>query len=135
VWAVLKHLGRDGVVELVTRCCELAQELARLVTDAPRLELTAPAPTNTVCFRYRPAGWPDGKAMDDLNRRIQADVALAGDVFFTGAQLANGFCQRAAIVSWRTSADDVRALRDAVDEAGARLSTAGSPVNAADVST
>jgi glutamate/tyrosine decarboxylase-like PLP-dependent enzyme len=135
VWAVLKHLGRDGVVELVTRCCELAQELARLVTDAPRLELTAPAPTNTVCFRYRPAGWPDGKALDDLNRRIQADVALAGDVFFTGAQLANGFCQRAAIVSWRTSADDVRALRDAVDEAGARLSTAGSPVNAADVST
>jgi glutamate/tyrosine decarboxylase-like PLP-dependent enzyme len=126
VWAVLKYLGRDGVVELVTRCCELAQELARLVTDSPRLELTAPAPTNTVCFRYRPAGWPDGETLDDLNRGIQADVAAAGEVFFTGAQLANGFCQRAAIVSWRARPDDVRALRDAVEEAGERLSMAGS---------
>jgi glutamate/tyrosine decarboxylase-like PLP-dependent enzyme len=121
IWAVLKHLGRDGVVDLVTRCCELAQELARLVEDSPRLELTAPAPTNTVCFRYRPAGWPDGQALDDLNRRIQADLALTGDVFFTGAQLANGFCQRVAVVSWRTRSDDVRALHEAVEGAGARL--------------
>lgn len=121
VWAVLKQLGREGMVELVSRCCELAQELARLVEEAPRLELTAPAPTNTVCFRYRPEGWPDGEALDDLNRRIQADVVAAGDVFFTGAQLANGSCQRAAIVSWRTRSDDVRALCAAVEEAGARL--------------
>jgi hypothetical protein len=44
-----------------------------------------------------------------------------GDVLHTGAQLANGFCQRAAIVSWRTGRDDVRALFDAVERAGARL--------------
>ena len=60
VWAALKFLGRDGMAELVTRCCELAQELARAVEASPRLELTAPAPTNTVCFRYRPEGWPEG---------------------------------------------------------------------------
>ena len=81
VWAALKFLGREGMVELVTRCCELAQELARAVEASPRLELTAPAPTNTVCFRYRPEGWPDGVELDDLNRRIQADVVGAGDVF------------------------------------------------------
>src|SRR5436190_19605102 len=28
VWAALKSLGRDGMVGLVTRCCELAQGLA-----------------------------------------------------------------------------------------------------------
>ena len=122
VWAALKSLGRAGMVDLVTRCCELAQELARAVEASPRLELTAPAPTNTVCFRYRPEGWPDGEALDDLNRRIQADVVRAGDVFFTGAELASGYCQRAAIVSWRTGPDDVKALYDAVEEAGGRLS-------------
>ncbi len=121
VWAALKFLGRDGMVELVTRCCELAQGLARAVEASPRLELTAPAPTNTVCFRYRPEGWGDGDELDDLNRRIQADIAAAGDVFFTGAELANGFCQRVAIVSWRTAEEDVRALREAVEDAGARL--------------
>ena len=29
IWAALMFLGRDGMVELVTRCCELAQDLAR----------------------------------------------------------------------------------------------------------
>lgn len=122
VWAALKQLGRDGVVELVSRCCDLAQELAGLVAESPRLEPVAPAPTNIVCFRYRPEGWPDGEPLDELNRRIQADVAAAGSVFHTGAQLVNGFCQRAAIVSWRTDSDDLRALCEAVEEAGARLS-------------
>jgi glutamate/tyrosine decarboxylase-like PLP-dependent enzyme len=121
VWAALKQLGREGVVELVSRCCELAQELAALVEESRHLELTAPAPTNVVCFRYRPEGWSDGAELDHLNRRIQAEVSEAGDVFHTGAQLANGFCQRAAIVSWRTASADVHALRHAVVEAGLRL--------------
>ena len=121
VWAALKQLGRDGVAELVSRCCELAQELAAIVEHEPRLELTAPAPTNVVCFRYRPDRWSGGARLDDLNRRIQADVVSRGDVFHTGAQLRNGYCQRAAIVSWRTKIDDVRALADAVVESGARL--------------
>jgi len=121
VWAALKQLGREGVVELVSRCCELAQELAALVEAAPRLEPTAPAPTNVVCFRYRPDGWSDGERLDELNRLIQREIAAAGDVFHTGAQLEDGFCQRAAIVSWRTTSDDVRALADAVVEAGERI--------------
>jgi glutamate/tyrosine decarboxylase-like PLP-dependent enzyme len=121
VWAAVKELGREGIVELVGRCCELAQQLARIVERSRRLELAAPAPTNIVCFRYRPEGWPDGAQLDELNRRIQAEVAGAGDVFHTGAQLAGGFCQRAAIVSWRTGEDDVRALSDAVERAGASL--------------
>ncbi len=124
VWAALKQLGREGVVELVSRCCELAQELAGLVEAGRSLELTAPAPTNVVCFRYRPAGWSEGEELDELNRRIQADVAGAGEVFHTGAQLRNGFCQRAAVVSWWTTSDDVRLLADAVTEAGDRLAGA-----------
>lgn len=121
VWAALKQLGREGVVEMVSRDCDLAQELAQLVEASPRLELTAPAPTNIVCFRYRPEGWEDGERLDELNRRIQADVASAGEVFHTGAELENGFCQRAAIVSWRTTSADVRALAAAIEEAGAGL--------------
>jgi len=104
---VLKQLGREGVTELVCRCCELAQELAAIAETTSGLELTAPSPTNVVCFRYRPEGWSDGPELDELNRRIQAEVAAAGDLFHTGAQLSNGFCQRAAIVSWRTTPEDV----------------------------
>ena len=123
VWAALKQQGREGIAELVSRCCELAQELAALVEESPRLELTAPAPTNIVCFRYRPEGWTDGEELDTLNRRIQAEVAAAGEVFHTGVELDKGFCQRAALVSWRTTLDDVHALVSAVERAGDALAS------------
>jgi aromatic-L-amino-acid decarboxylase len=106
VWAALKQLGRDGVGELVTRCCDLARELAEAVEEQPRLELAAPAPTNIVCFRYV----RDGIDAEQVNREIQARVAAGGVVFHTGAVLGGRFCQRAAFSSWRTTSDDVRAL-------------------------
>jgi glutamate/tyrosine decarboxylase-like PLP-dependent enzyme len=117
VWAALKQLGREGVVELVTLCCNLARELADAVEEHPRLELAAPAPTNIVCFRYV----RDGIGAEETNRTIQAEVAAAGSVFHTGATLEGRFCQRAAICSWRTTADDVRALADEVVRVGDAL--------------
>jgi len=117
VWAALKQLGREGVADLVTRCCDLARGLADTVEEHPRLELAAPAPTNIVCFRYRREGI-DGEL---VNREIQARVAAAGVVFHTGATLDGRFCQRAAITSWRATRDDVRALVREVVAAGDSL--------------
>jgi glutamate/tyrosine decarboxylase-like PLP-dependent enzyme len=78
VWAALKECGRDGIAEIVTRCCDLTSHLAAEVEATPELELTAPAPSCVCCFRYRPPGWPDGPGLDDLNRRIQHAVAREG---------------------------------------------------------
>ncbi|HEY3578224.1 MAG TPA: aminotransferase class V-fold PLP-dependent enzyme [Gaiellaceae bacterium] len=114
VWAALKALGRRGVEDLVTRCCDLAAELAAIVEEQPRLELAAPAPTNIVCFRYV----REGMDPEAANRTIQAEVAASGRVFHTGATLDGRFCQRAAISSWRTTSDDVQALADEVLRVG-----------------
>jgi glutamate/tyrosine decarboxylase-like PLP-dependent enzyme len=124
VWAALKERGRGGVAEIVTRCCDLTARLAEAVEAAPELELTAPAPSCVCCFRFRPPGWEDGRALDALNASIQTAVAREGDVFLTGASLANGFSLRAAIVSWRTREDDIHALLDAVLRVGRKLADA-----------
>jgi glutamate/tyrosine decarboxylase-like PLP-dependent enzyme len=121
-WAVLKHLGREGVAELVTRCCLLAAELGRLVEESPRLELTAPVASCVTCFRYRPAGAPESPELDELNRRIQARLVRDGVVFATGGTLPSGFSLRPAIVSWRTSAEDVALLAEHVVALGDELS-------------
>jgi aromatic-L-amino-acid decarboxylase len=123
VWAALKEVGREGVAELVTRCCTLTAQLAAEVDAEPELELTAPAPSCVCCFRYRPRGAADGAALDDLNARIQAAIARDGDVFLTGAKLRNGFSLRTAIVSWRTRTQDVEALLDAVLRSGRSLAS------------
>ena len=57
VWAALKQLGREGVVELVPAAATWRRSSSRSSSASPRLELTAPAPTNVACFRYRPEGW------------------------------------------------------------------------------
>jgi len=120
-WAAIKELGREGIVELVTRCCDLTRDLVEMVEASDRLEMTAPAPTDVACFRYRPEGWADGTELDDLNRRIVLEIARGEEVFATGATLANGYCVRAALVSWRTRREDVAALVDAVERTGKEL--------------
>jgi glutamate/tyrosine decarboxylase-like PLP-dependent enzyme/uncharacterized RmlC-like cupin family protein len=121
-WAALVHLGREGVTELVTRCCDIAAELGRLVERSPRLELTAPVASCVVCFRYRRPGIAEGTELDELNRRIQARLALGGSVFATGGMLPSGFSLRPAIVSWRTTLDDVVLLAREVERLGDELS-------------
>lgn len=123
-WAALRSLGRDGVVALVERSCDVAQELRRLVEASPRLELTAPVVSCVTCFRYRPDGWPDGSRLDDLNRAIQQRLATDERVVATGGMLPSGFSLRPAIVNWRTSETDVAALVEATLRAGDDLAEA-----------
>ena len=120
-WAALKHLGREGVADMVDRCCALAYELAQLVEEAPRLELTAPVASCVTCFRYHPPGMTEGPELDDLNRRIQQQLALGGAVLATGGMLRSGFSLRPAIVSWRTTRDDVTVLAETVERLGDTL--------------
>jgi glutamate/tyrosine decarboxylase-like PLP-dependent enzyme len=120
-WAALKQLGRDGAVELVTRCCDLAQDLGRLVEKSPRLELTAPVATCVTCFRYRSPGMVDGDELDALNREIQSRLGRGGVVFATGGMLPSGFSLRPAIVSWRTTYEDVEILAREVERLGDEL--------------
>ncbi len=126
-WAALKHLGRDGVAELVTRCCDLATLLGDLVTASPRLELTAPVATCVTCFRYRAPGMPADNELDELNRRVQQRLAREGAVLATGGLLPSGFSLRPAIVSWRTTAADVELLAREVQRLGDELSGAAPP--------
>ena len=121
-WAVLKHLGRDGVAALVARGCGLAAELGRLVETEPKLELTAPVASCVTCFRYRPPASAEGAELDELNRRIQQLLAKRGLVFATGGMLPSGFSLRPAFVSWRTTAADVALLAAEVVALGDELS-------------
>jgi glutamate/tyrosine decarboxylase-like PLP-dependent enzyme len=103
---------------MVERHHDLARRLARLVEEAPDLELLAPVPLCVVCFRYRPANVPDPE-LDDLNQRLGAALLADGRVF-AGTTFYRGMTAlRPAIVNWRTTEADIDLLVSVVREIGA----------------
>ncbi len=118
VWATLRAYGRDGHRAMVERHLELAQRLARRVDEEPDLERLADVPLNVVCFRYRPAGVPDGE-LDALNRRIGAVVLVDGAVYFGTTLYGGTVAFRPVICNWMTRDRDVDEIADTVLRLGA----------------
>jgi glutamate/tyrosine decarboxylase-like PLP-dependent enzyme len=122
VWATLRAYGRDGYRAMVERHLALAQHLAGLVDDADDLERLADVVLNVVCFRARPAGFPE-EDLDDLNRRLGEAVLADGRVFAGTTVYDGAVALRPAIVNWRTEEDDVDLLVDVVRELAAEQLT------------
>jgi glutamate/tyrosine decarboxylase-like PLP-dependent enzyme len=120
VWATLKAYGREGYRDMVDRHIGLARRVAAQVEAADNLELLAPVRLNVVCFRFRPPGLPE-EALDELNRRLGADVLADGRVYFGTTVYGGRVAFRPAISNWRTTEDDVDLIVEVTRELGARL--------------
>jgi glutamate/tyrosine decarboxylase-like PLP-dependent enzyme len=120
IWATLAAYGREGYRAMVDRHLGLAQRLAALVDAAPELERLAEVPLCVVCFRAAPPGVPESD-LDDLNRRLGADL-IADGRFFAGTTLYGGrVALRPAIVNWRTTETDIDQFVEVIRELTARL--------------
>ncbi len=124
VWATLRAYGREGHRAIVEHDLDLAQRLAATVDEAPDLERLADVPLNIVCFRYRPPGFTDGPALDDLNRRIGEAALVDGRVFFGSTDYGGRVAFRPALVNWRTREEDVDLVPQVVRDLGAKLASA-----------
>jgi glutamate/tyrosine decarboxylase-like PLP-dependent enzyme len=120
IWATLAAYGRDGHRAMVERHLDLAQHLARLVDEEPRLERLADVPLCVVCFRARPAGVPEDR-LDELNRALGAALLADGRVFAGTTVYAGRVALRPAIVNWRTTYADLDLLVEVVISLLSRL--------------
>jgi glutamate/tyrosine decarboxylase-like PLP-dependent enzyme len=120
VWATLRAYGRSGYRAIVEKHLDLAQRLAARVDQAPELERLADVPLNIVCFRYRPADYPEDR-LNDLNRRIGEASIVDGRVFFGTTEYDGRVAFRPAPVNWRNRPEDVDLIVDVVRELGERL--------------
>jgi aromatic-L-amino-acid/L-tryptophan decarboxylase len=121
LWTTLVSLGRDGLVEHVSRHRRLGRHLASLIAGEPDLELAAPVVLSIVCFRYRPRdGSGAAEQLDALNKRIMETLQSEGRVFVTNAVLNGRFVLRACILHYGTTEADLAVLVDAVLDAGRR---------------
>ena len=120
IWATLRAYGREGYRTIVERHLDLAQHLAGRVDEAEDLERLAEVPLNIVCFRYRPAGLPEGE-LDGLNRAIGEAALADGRVFFGTTVYDGKVAFRPAPVNWRNREEHIDLIVEVVRELGKRL--------------
>jgi glutamate/tyrosine decarboxylase-like PLP-dependent enzyme len=100
VWAALRSLGRDGVADLVERCCVLATRFADRLAATGGVEVLNPEPPlNQVLVRFGDS--------DEVTARVVAGVQDAGVCWMGGTVWRGRAAMRISVSSWRTTADDV----------------------------
>jgi aromatic-L-amino-acid decarboxylase len=114
VWLCFKAHGTSTYARMIEQNVEQARALAARIEAEPELELLAPVPLNVVCFRYRPAGTADGKALDGLNREILMHVQEEGLAVPSGTMVRGQFAIRCAITNHRSRPEDFEMLCDGV---------------------
>jgi len=103
-WAALRELGRDGVTELVDRCCTLATRFADQLGAADGVEIVNDVVLNQVLVRF-------GKDTDDdrdtRTDRVVDAVQRSGECWMGGTTWRGMRLMRISVSNWSTTESDV----------------------------
>lgn len=127
VWAILREIGREGVVERIARDIGLARQLASLVVAHPDLELLCDPDLSIVCFRFRPDALVDDVALDDINERIVEGLRRTTTTVPSSTVVAGRYAIRPCFINPRTTTAEVHALVEDTVRLGSSLLHAASP--------
>lgn len=104
-YAALRQLGRDGVADLIDRCCQHAHALVMGIGSLPGAEMLWEPTINQGLVRFL-----DTSTEQDHDRRtdeVIAAIVAAGEAFFGGTTWRGKRAMRVSVCSWQTSPEDV----------------------------
>src|ERR687892_404879 len=106
VYAALRSLGRQGVADLVDRCCARARQFAERLGRIDGVEVLNDVALDQVLVRFRQG--TNGDAEDDaLTRRVVDAVQASGDCWMSGTTWRGQAAMRISVVNWQTTEADV----------------------------
>jgi glutamate/tyrosine decarboxylase-like PLP-dependent enzyme len=103
VYAALRALGRQGVADLVERCCGLARRFADQLSGAGDVEVLNDVVLNQVLVRFLAA---DGDH-DAHTRRVIERVQHGGTCWMSGTTWQGRAAMRISVSNWSTDEEDV----------------------------
>ena len=106
MYAALRVLGREGVSEIVERCCTLATRMASRLAGHEYVRILNDVVFNQVLVQFRPPG-ADGAAAADLTQKVIARVQEEGTCWAGGTKWHGQVAMRISIANWSTSAGDI----------------------------
>ncbi|HET9527984.1 MAG TPA: aminotransferase class V-fold PLP-dependent enzyme [Pyrinomonadaceae bacterium] len=126
VYAALRQLGRQGVTELVDRCCDHARSIVNGIGELAGAEVLWEPTINQGLVRF-----PDPRpSATDVDHDRHTDAVIAailktGEAFFGGTTWRGRRAMRVSVCNWQTSEADVSRVIAAVDEAIKSVSSVG----------
>jgi glutamate/tyrosine decarboxylase-like PLP-dependent enzyme len=116
LYAALRSLGRDGLTDLVDRCCDHAQRIAARLDADDGVEILNDVVLNQVLVRF--AG------SDAITDAVIARVQQDGTCWASGSRWHGDTVMRISVIGWQTTAADIDRSADAI-LAALRAVTAG----------
>ncbi len=103
VYAAIRSLGREGISDLVDRCCAHARRFADALASEPGVEVLNDVTLNQVLVRFDdPGGDHDGRTREVI-RRVQQD----GTCWLGGTTWQGKAAMRISVSNWSTTTEDV----------------------------
>jgi glutamate/tyrosine decarboxylase-like PLP-dependent enzyme len=103
VYAALRSLGRDGLAEMIERCCTLARRMADGLRRAAGVTVLNEVVLNQVLVRFQPPGGGDA---DAFTRAVIAAVQADGTCWLGGTAWHGMAAMRISVSSWSTTEQD-----------------------------
>jgi glutamate/tyrosine decarboxylase-like PLP-dependent enzyme len=113
VYASLRFLGRNGVSDLVERCCRLAQRMADRLSRDSAVTILNDVVLNQVLVRFKdPSGVNDDEFTAEVIRRVQED----GTCWLGGTTWHGMHAMRISVSNWSTTEEDIDVSAEAILE-------------------
>lgn len=110
-WAMIKHLGRDGISRMVERHCRVAKLMAGLLQKESGIAVLNQVDLNQILVRFGTDADQDG---DRLTREVVARVQADGLCFVGGALWRGRQVLRISVISWLTDEEAGRLAAEAI---------------------
>jgi glutamate/tyrosine decarboxylase-like PLP-dependent enzyme len=107
-YAALRQLGRDGIADLVERCCDHARTLSRGLAALPGAVLVTEPIINQALVRFLdPRSGASETDHDHRTDQVIDAVNASGEALFSGATWRGHRVMRISVCNWRTTEADI----------------------------
>ena len=116
LWFVIRYFGVQGMMERIRQHLHMARMFREWVEAHPDLELMAPVPFSTICFRAHPRGMDEEHRLEQLNQALLERINSTRKVFLSHTRLGERLVLRLAIGNLRTRFDHLERVQNVIQQ-------------------
>lgn len=126
-YMAFRHLGREGMAELITSTLRLADETATLIDDATDFELLGEPTLNAVVFRYRPHEGMDDETVSQLNAAIREQLLTDGRAIVARTEVGGVTSLKITLLNPMTTLSNVGTILETIRDCGTAVRPTEAP--------